>query len=489
MNQPNKWKRIGIIALSSGMTQFLTLAFGLLLVRKLDKIDYAVYQQGMLIIAMLIPFFAIISPISLSYFLSKAESKEEKKSYVYQTIFSFIMISLFGSIVLLIFKNQLGMMYGNDKLVKYIPTFSLILFFESIYQYFPYYMACIDKSKVLATFTFVFSFMKTGVLFYAAFFDKTGEVLKVFLNIYAIVVSLKTISALLYTKAQYVGVNLSFNNKLFYKQLIFSIPIYTMGIINAFNFNLDKNLVSMIYDPSKYAVYVNGAYQIPFVGILSNSVISVMLPDISSRFEEGNRVVLHNIVQEFRRMIKVQYVILFSLFISLFIFSKGAVIFLFSNKYLESVPIFKIYLFMLIFQSLNLGVLLTAADRQKDIVRAGIFMLVSNIILLVIISKTIGFNYLAFAPVCSTFLMNVGLLFSIKKIYLQNSIFNILPLKIIIASVFIGIIVVLLFNYIYNLIMLGEVLKSIILGPLCFITCLLLFRLFEIITLRLPKSM
>lgn len=479
MNQPNKWKRIGIIALSSGMTQFLTLVFGLLLVRRLNKADYAVYQQGMLIIAMLVPLFAVMSPISLSYFLSKTEIKEEKQSYVYQTIFSIMLISLFGCIILNIFKNQLGVIYSNKKLVNYIPVITVVLFSESIYQYFPYYMACIDKSKILALFTFTFSLMKTGVLFYAVYFDKNGDVLKAFMNIYAVVVCFKAISALIYTKNQYKRTVFKLSPKYFKSQLIFSIPIYTMGIINVFNFNLDKNLVSMFYDPLKYAAYVNGAYQIPFVGILSNSVISVMLPDISSRFKNGNKTILNNIVCEFRKLIKVQYAILFSLFISLFIFSKGTVIFLFSDKYIESVPIFRVYLLMLLFQSLNLGVLLTAADKQKNIVRSGIIMFICNIIILFIISKTIGFNYLAWGPVCSTLIMNICLLFSIKEEYMQESIYNILPIDIIIKSIFIGFLDILIFNYISNKITINEVIKSIILGPICLFLNLLLFKLFN----------
>ena len=465
-----KWKKIATIAISSGMSQALSFVFGLLLVRILPIADYAVYRQGMLIVNTLCPFFCVLSPISLSYFFAKADTEEEKQYYVKQTLFSLGLISIIGSFGVYFFRGAIGKSYNNQLLSSYMIYFAIILLVESSTQFFAYYMVCINREKVLVGATVVFSLLKMLALVAAIIIGH--NYLKAFLLIYIFIEIVKGIFMFVYTLVLNNGIAFHLNRGRLKAQLVFSLPVFIMGIINALNTNLDKNIVAMLFSPEKYAIYENGAYQIPFIGVLSSSIISVMLPDIAKKYKEGNRLALDKIIREYRHVIKVSFGILSSIFLSILVFSKGIVVLLFSEKYLASLPIFRNYLFMLLLQSLNLGVLLTSANKQKEIVKSGIIMIASNFTFLILISVLGQFENLVFAPILATILMNMCLLFSIKRIYKQTSIWNVIPISFIFKLILPDAAVCVIFAILANTISLNVIFKTVILGPVCFFVLL-----------------
>ena len=466
MSMIQKWKRVALISASSGMSQVLTLIFGLLLVRVLDDQDYAVYRQGMLLVNTLLPLFALLSPISLSYFFARAETEREKKEFVIQTVEALGLLSLLGALAVLILQDQISTLYNNELLKVYIPAFAVILFVESTTQYFSYYMVCINKEKVLMAVTVTFSFLRTLLLIGVLLLQT--DILKRFMLLYTAAEICRGAFILGYTIHLNRGARFVPRAGTLAMQFKFSVPIYIMGIINALNANLDKNIVAILYRPEMYTVYENGAYQIPFVSTISSGIIAVMLPDIAQRFKAGDKPALDGIINEYRGVIRIAFAVFAAIFAALFTFSEGVILFLFTERYIESVRIFRVYLLMLLFQALNLGVLLTSADRQKDILKAGIVMVAANFALLVVLNRLMGFYQLVYAPVTATLVMNLCLLYFIRKTYMQASIWNVMPvcdmfcLILPMAAVGAG------FFRLRGIVPLDGVIETVILGPACF---------------------
>ncbi len=466
MSMIQKWKRVALISASSGMSQILTLIFGLLLVRVLDNQDYAVYRQGMLLVNTLLPLFALLSPLSLSYFFARAETEDEKKEFVVQTVEALCLLSLLGALTVLLLGNQISTLYNNELLKAYIPAFAVILFVESSTQYFSYYMVCIKREKVLMAVTVAFSMLRTLLLICVLLLR--ADILKRFMLLYTIAEICRGAFILGYTIRLNRGARFIPRAGTLAMQFKFSVPIYVMGLINALNANLDKNVVAILYRPELYTIYENGAYQIPFVSTISSSIIAVMLPDIAQRFKAGDRPALDGIIQEYRGVIRVALAIFAAIFASLFTFSEGVILFLFTERYIESVRIFRVYLLMLLFQALNLGVLLTSADRQKEILKAGVVMVAANFALLLLLNRFMGFYELVYAPVAATLIMNVCLLFSIRKTYMQASIWTVLPVRDLFCLPLPMAAVGAVFFWLQGIVPLEGVIETVILGPICF---------------------
>ena len=465
------WKRILITSLGTGASQIINFIFGLILVRVLGTEEYAVYKQGNLILNISMSFFFIISPISLSYFLAKSNTKEEKKQYLYQTIFSLLIVSFLGSLIIYLCREIISNSYSNPLLNEYMIYFALIIFLETGSSFYTYYMVAENKNKKLAYRTFQFSILRVIALLLSLIFKDAK--FQAFMVFYIISIIIKFIVIMYETHNDFKNLKFKFSAKLFKQQIIFSIPIMLMGIITAINNNIDKNLVSTLYNPETYAIYVNGAFEIPLISIISTSIITVMLPDIAQKLNKQDKKNLDSIILNFRNIIIVCLIIIIPFIFSILVFSKEIVIILFSQKYIECLNLFQIYLFMLFFKAMNLSVLITAADKQVKLIKSGIVMIISNIILVYLIRNTLGFDYMTLAPLIATAIMNILMLLDIKKIYKQDKITNLLPILTILKLLTICIVEAIIIWNIKSFVHCDEILKTVILGPITYIVMLL----------------
>ena len=463
------WKKILITTIGSGSSQIINFIFGVILVRLLTIEEYAVYKQGNLILTMCMSFFFIISPISLGYFMGKAKDKQDKKIYLYQTIFSLLLVSFVGSYSIYYFRDIISNLYSNPLLKNYLGYFTIIIFLETGCSYYTYYMVADNKNKKLAFVTFFFSLLRVIALL-ISIVNKNNLFLS-FMKLYLISVLLKFIFMIYDTYKDYKNISFRIDLSKFKNQFFFSIPIMIMGIITTLNNNLDKNLVSLFYEPSQYSIYVNGAFDIPFVNIISTSVITVMLPEISSKFSVNNHRLL-DIIYSYKEIISISISIIIPLFFSILLFSKEVVIILFSEKYISCMQLFDIYLLMLFFKGINISVLLTAANKQLLLIKNGIIMIISNAVLLIIINKLLGFNYLTLSPVIATLLMYILITVDIKKVYRFKKYSAFIPFKSIIYNFLISIILFFTFDVFKNMFQFSSALVVIV-GPIVYAIMLL----------------
>src|SRR5262249_23936104 len=62
------------------------------------------------------------------------------------------------------------------------------------------------------------------------------------------------------------------------KLLRYSVPIGLSSVLGTLTIQLHRLLIARFFDVDYYAIYVNGAVEIPFDGIVTSSVMSVVTP-------------------------------------------------------------------------------------------------------------------------------------------------------------------------------------------------------------------
>ena len=67
----------------------------------------------------------------------------------------------------------------------------------------------------------------------------------------------------------------------------FSVPLGLASMVGLMSRSVDKVIVSSMCSPEEFAVYVNGAVDIPLIGILTGSINVVLLPEIVQLYSEG----------------------------------------------------------------------------------------------------------------------------------------------------------------------------------------------------------
>ncbi len=71
------------------------------------------------------------------------------------------------------------------------------------------------------------------------------------------------------------------------KQIRFSVPLGLATLVGTVSLSLDQVMVAAICAPAVFAVYVNGAMEIPLIGMITGSVTSVLMVDYARLFKEG----------------------------------------------------------------------------------------------------------------------------------------------------------------------------------------------------------
>src|SRR5205814_625435 len=71
------------------------------------------------------------------------------------------------------------------------------------------------------------------------------------------------------------------------KQVRFSVPLGLATLIGTVSLSLDQVLVAAACAPAAFAVYVNGAMEIPLIGMVTGSVTPVLMVDYARLYREG----------------------------------------------------------------------------------------------------------------------------------------------------------------------------------------------------------
>ncbi len=169
--------------------------------------------------------------------------------------------------------------------------------------------------------------------------------------------------------------------------LKFSIPLGVGGMIGALNLQLDKLIVSTMCTPEEFAVFSNGAIEIPLIGVLTGSIVAVLMVEMRKAVAENRH---EEALELFRKTaIQTSYV-LFPAAIFLFVFADSFISVLFSAEYSDAAYPFRIYLFLIPIRTVSFGALMIALGLNKVILFRGVITLIVNCILSLILVRIMG---------------------------------------------------------------------------------------------------
>ncbi|MEP7141226.1 MAG: hypothetical protein ABI707_00085 [Ferruginibacter sp.] len=162
---------------------------------------------------------------------------------------------------------------------------------------------------------------------------------------------------------------------------------------------LDKIFLFYLLAPAEFAIFFNGAFEIPLFGILISTMENIMLTHISA--DIGNRQAAKNI---FRESFKILSLIAFPLFFFLLTMHSEAFAIIFKNKYDASIPVFLISIFIIPVRITHYGVILQCYGQSKKNVLGAMMDIGFSLLLMFILYPVMGTRGVALAIVVSTWL-------------------------------------------------------------------------------------
>ena len=353
-----------------------------ILVRVLTQQEYGTYRQSILLFTFFVPLLQMGINESLYYFYNKEDNKE----LISQSIYLFSIIGLIFLILFLLFHGKIPLLFkglNNLLIVRntgiYIGIYFISICFETL---------LILEKKQMQLFLFVILDQLLRIIFviiFALIYRNTEQIL-VGLIIYS---TIKLIIFLIY-----VNKNYQFPQKLssismidLINQIKYSLPLGSGRIIGDIGRKADKFILSYFLNAADFAVYAVGNFNIPIISIAYLSIGRTVLPQIAEYFRKDLIKEAYNL---WHKVIVTYSLITIPIVFYCFGFAKEIIVLLFTEQYIDSVIIFRIFLLTFFGEMLSRGAILKASKNTKYALYANIASMLSGIILGFILIQLYG---------------------------------------------------------------------------------------------------
>lgn len=174
---------------------------------------------------------------------------------------------------------------------------------------------------------------------------------------------------------------------------------------------IDKWVILLFVSVHQFAIYFNGAYEIPVFPLLVSAAGSIMIVDLS----KGKDIGIHAPAL-FRKCMRYLAIPVIPSFFLLLFYHENIFLLIFGDKYAEAVPVFLASIFVIPARICHYTAALQAMHRNDIVVRGAFLDLALAILLLCILYPAFGLPGLALAFVLSTWAQAAYYLFQTARL-------------------------------------------------------------------------
>lgn len=423
------------LILQNSIRQVLAVLFFIVLARYLTVEDFGKYQQLKLIEGMFGVVFSMGIPVAISYFHGQSNSYRDKVS-VYKRFFITQILLVFVGILLFYFSSGvLADLFKNEYLSVFAVAVSVIMITNTSLELFKNLSIVTIKLKYFLVVTSLVQLLSIATNILIVIYTK---------DIFYILINTAVFNTLIFLIL--VKKNLKYFLFDTPKKLInrteskYVLAMGSVALVGVFNGYIDQLMVSFMLSVEDYANLRIGAFQIPFIGIITGSLLTVMIPIISKYYKNKE---YQNITDMWKISIEKASILLVPIVIFCLIFAHEIIISFFGDKYESAVIIFQVYMFQWLRAVVIFGGVMGAIGLEKELFKNTVLIAILNVILnyfLILEFGVIG------AAIATTFLNYFGALLLIKKINIRlgSNFFTYFPYKVYFVSLFLSLLIGLL---------------------------------------------
>lgn len=409
------------LSLAQGVLTLVNVVLGMIFARVLTVSDYGTYMQTFLAYDFAVPILTLGLPVALYYFLPDAENE---KKIVTETLllllFSGIIFSLFlfcGGAPLLAKKFNNPELINTVKWMWPYPLYTFpVLAISTV-------LVVKNRVKTNAVYNVVTGLILTIILITTAFVGKSYD-LPVLIRIYLPLFFFPIALLLIFrnTSGNWARPQISS----MWTILKFSVPLGLAYIFATLTLQFANIVVSTQCSPEDYAIFAIGARELPVIGIITGSMATIIMADMSRKVKEGN---MQEALALFRKSAIMGALFLFPIMFFLLFYAKDFIVILFSEKYLESVLPFRVFLLLLPFRIVFYQSAFIALGKSKAILYRNSLSFVLTVVACLVFMKLWGILGVAIGAVIVPYLWDIPYnLITIGKSFNCSS-YELFPLK------------------------------------------------------------
>ncbi len=333
-------RRVGWVALGRIGNTLSVLAINVIFARLLIQADYGLLQQVGMMARVAAPLFLLGLPMSLSYFLPQ-ETESAQRAFVMQTILLLIFTASIFGLSLWGLAGVFAPQWTQPQF-KMLPALVAVLGGAQIaVGFWEPLLINSRRHSFLAVSQLISGLMRLilmGIgwmlgksLIWILMADAAFALLRLFFVFGATWHILRPITF------DWSGQRLS-------TQMRYALPLGVRDGIDIVSGWLDKLIVTAHFNPTQFAVYFNGAFQLPFVDLVIQSVRAVVMPDYTAAGKRGDLLTVAELHARTARHIAL---LLFPLTIWSWLFGPDLMAVLFGEAYRESGSYFRLFALVL----------------------------------------------------------------------------------------------------------------------------------------------
>lgn len=169
--------------------------------------------------------------------------------------------------------------------------------------------------------------------------------------------------------------NVHFDKKLLFTWISYSLPLIFSALVGGLSSVINASLVQYYYQGSTvtFAIYRYGARELPFVNGLFEGLGLGIIPSLINNLNDGLFQLRKNTLHLLHLVFPMSIILMF--------FVNNWFPILFSNQFLDSIPIFKTFLFLVILRIIPTNTVINAIGKARILAFIGISELVIHLIL------------------------------------------------------------------------------------------------------------
>jgi len=419
-----------IIILGQAIAFSFNFLVPVVVVRFFDMAQYGIYKQLFLVImtlTLILPFGIIES---LYYFIPR--ERKYNQHYIMQTVMFLIFAGLLFLLLMLFIGDRIFSYLNLSHLYTY--SFPLYLYIVLMIISLPFEKLMIIQEKVtLSSFITVISETLKGICIISATVI-TGNLEVV---LYALVVfsSLRLIvffsylirNQLLFFSFKKIDINR------IKEQMRYAVPFGFAVVVATLRRFLHQYFVSFLFMAKDFAIYAVGSFQLPLMNVIYTSVSNVVLIRISEYQKQNKKNEILQIWLNSARKLALVYFPVAALFM---ISSREFISVVFTESYLESVPIFMVTLMQLPFDTFITHSVLKAFSETKFIFKVNLIFFIITTLFIYTFIHLWGMIGASIGTVLSFALIRVIEIMKIKRL-MGISFDRLIPWRIFIKILFI----------------------------------------------------
>ena len=364
------------ILTASRLSNFAIQLFSpMLLVRILDVVAYGQYQEFMVYAMLLTSVCAFGVDSSLTYFIPRFPERE--RSFVSQTSIITLAVSTLCLSTLLLTK-PLFLKFASYDFVA--PLAAYVFFFINL-NWLEYYWISKRQPRLVLYYSAVRLIIRLGVLLLVAYV--TRDVLEILWSMVAIE-ALRVLLAFIYFSSRGIFVR-DIRRSEMAEQLSFALPVGAAAVLQNSGRSIGKIFVSSTLGPAALAFYAVGSYLAPIIRMMRSGINDAVYPELVRAHNKPGAA-----IQLWQRVNVLNCVMFFPAFVLAVYYAEPIITTLFTRTYLPAVPIFNVYAFFLLRRCFNTDVLLRTTGRTGFMFWGTIGSLAANVILIMLLSRTMG---------------------------------------------------------------------------------------------------